>query len=77
MPSKIKPFSRIAFLSNCCNFNFSDADEELALNGSFDQDLKNYHRLHWETEFRPVAQQLLNRIKNRHSFLEPLPVPSF
>ncbi|KAB0355696.1 hypothetical protein FD755_021637 [Muntiacus reevesi] len=52
-------------------------DEELALNRSFDQDLKNYHKLHWETEFRPVAQQLLNRIKNHHTFLEPLPIPSF
>ncbi|CAI9164230.1 unnamed protein product [Rangifer tarandus platyrhynchus] len=52
-------------------------DEELALNGSFDQDLKNYHKLHWETEFRPVAQQLLNRIKKHHTFLEPLPIPSF
>eukprot|EP00069_Balaena_mysticetus_P007483 bmy_05559T0 len=52
-------------------------DEELALNGSFDQDLKNYHKLHWETEFKPVAQQLLNRIQSHHTFLEPLPVPSF
>ncbi|XP_016073049.1 PREDICTED: armadillo repeat-containing protein 2 [Miniopterus natalensis] len=52
-------------------------DEELALDDSFDQDLKNYHRLHWETEFKPVAQQLLNRIQTRRTFLEPLPVPSF
>ncbi|XP_051020270.1 armadillo repeat-containing protein 2 [Acomys russatus] len=51
-------------------------DEELALDGSFDQDLKSYHRLHWETEFRPVAQQLLERIQSHHTFLEPLPVPS-
>nr|XP_008518813.1 PREDICTED: armadillo repeat-containing protein 2 isoform X1 [Equus przewalskii]XP_008518822.1 PREDICTED: armadillo repeat-containing protein 2 isoform X1 [Equus przewalskii] len=51
-------------------------DEELALGGSFDQDLKNYHRLHWETEFQPVAQQLLNRIQSHHSFLEALPIPS-
>ncbi|MBZ3879329.1 Armadillo repeat-containing protein 2 [Sciurus carolinensis] len=51
-------------------------DEELALDGSFDQDLKNYHKLHWETEFKPVAQQLLNRIQSHHTFLEPLPVPS-
>ncbi|CAK6446709.1 unnamed protein product [Pipistrellus nathusii] len=51
-------------------------DEELALDGSFDQDLKNYHKLHWETEFKPVAQQLLNRIQSRHTFLEPLPIPS-
>ncbi|XP_004422246.1 PREDICTED: armadillo repeat-containing protein 2 [Ceratotherium simum simum] len=52
-------------------------DEELALDGSFDQDLKNYHKLHWETEFKPVAQQLLNRIQSHHTFLEPLPMPSF
>ncbi|XP_054424859.1 armadillo repeat-containing protein 2 [Pteronotus mesoamericanus] len=52
-------------------------DEELALDGSFDQDLKNYHKLHWETEFKPVAQQLLNRIQTHHTFLEPLPIPSF
>ncbi|XP_008575476.1 PREDICTED: armadillo repeat-containing protein 2 [Galeopterus variegatus] len=52
-------------------------DEELALDGSFDQDLKNYHKLHWETEFKPVAQQLLNRIQRHHTFLEPLTVPSF
>ncbi|KAM7135319.1 armadillo repeat-containing protein 2 [Molossus nigricans] len=51
-------------------------DEELALDGSFDQDLKNYHKLHWETEFKPVAQQLLSRIQAHHSFLEPLPFPS-
>ncbi|KAM6185179.1 armadillo repeat-containing protein 2 [Rhynchocyon petersi] len=52
-------------------------DEELALNGTCDQDLRNYHKLHWETEFKPVAQQLLRRIQNHHSFLEPLPIPSF
>lgn len=70
-------FSRITFPNNCCNFNFSDTDEELALDGSFDQDLKNYHRLHWEAEFKPVAQQLLNRIQTHRTFLEPLPIPSF
>ncbi|CAH6778265.1 Armc2 [Phodopus roborovskii] len=52
-------------------------DEELALNGSFDQDLKSYHRLHWETEFKPVAQQLLKRVQSQHTSLEPLPNPSF
>ncbi|GAB5571778.1 armadillo repeat-containing protein 2 isoform X4 [Prionailurus iriomotensis] len=56
-----------------CSFQ----DEELALDGSFDQDLKNYHKLQWETEFKPVAQQLLNRIQSHHTFLEPLPIPSF
>ncbi|EDL99716.1 similar to armadillo repeat containing 2 (predicted) [Rattus norvegicus] len=52
-------------------------DEELALDSSFDQDLKSYHRLHWETEFKPVAQELLKRIQSHHTLLEPLPVPSF
>ncbi|XP_012971187.1 armadillo repeat-containing protein 2 isoform X2 [Mesocricetus auratus] len=52
-------------------------DEELALDGSFDQDLKSYHRLHWETEFKPVAQRLLRRIQSHHTSLEPLPIPSF
>ncbi|XP_059128469.1 armadillo repeat-containing protein 2 [Peromyscus eremicus] len=52
-------------------------DEELALDGSFDQDLRSYHRLHWETEFKPVAQQLLKRIQSHHTSLEPLPTPSF
>ncbi|KAM5282884.1 armadillo repeat-containing protein 2 isoform 3-T6 [Hipposideros larvatus] len=52
-------------------------DEDLALDGSFDQDLKNYHKLQWETEFKPVAQQLLNRIQSHHTFLEALPMPAF
>ncbi|XP_045150536.1 armadillo repeat-containing protein 2 [Echinops telfairi] len=52
-------------------------DEELALDGSSDQDLRTYHKLHWEAEFKPVAQQLLSRIQSHHTFLEPLPVPSF
>nr|XP_021504735.1 armadillo repeat-containing protein 2 [Meriones unguiculatus] len=51
-------------------------DEELALHGSFDQDLRSYHRLHWETEFKPVAQQLLERIQRHHTLLEPLHAPS-
>ncbi|KAK2494214.1 hypothetical protein MC885_015382 [Smutsia gigantea] len=51
-------------------------DEKLALDGSFGQDLKNYHKLHWETEFKPVAQQLMNRLQSHHPFLEPLPSPA-
>ncbi|XP_006840056.1 PREDICTED: armadillo repeat-containing protein 2 [Chrysochloris asiatica] len=50
-------------------------DEDLALDGSSDPDLRNYHKLHWETEFKPVAEQLLNRIQRHHTFLEPLQVP--
>ncbi|KAG8123962.1 hypothetical protein E2320_019329 [Naja naja] len=39
-------------------------DEELALAYSFDSDLREYHKLYWETEFKPVAQKLLQRIQN-------------
>ncbi|XP_027712272.1 armadillo repeat-containing protein 2 isoform X2 [Vombatus ursinus] len=52
-------------------------DEELALDYSFDRDLRDYHKLYWETEFKPVAQQLLKRIQSHHTFLEPLTFPSF
>ncbi|KAM6459507.1 armadillo repeat-containing protein 2 isoform 2-T7 [Liasis olivaceus] len=38
-------------------------DEELALAYSFDSDLREYHKLYWETEFKPVAQKLLQRIQ--------------
>ncbi|KFO28656.1 Armadillo repeat-containing protein 2 [Fukomys damarensis] len=51
-------------------------DEELALDNCFDQDLKNYHKLHWEREFKPVGQQLLSRIQSHHTFLEPRAIPS-
>ncbi|XP_066469356.1 armadillo repeat-containing protein 2 [Tiliqua scincoides] len=39
-------------------------NEELALDYSFDSDLRDYHKLYWETEFKPVAQKLLQRIQN-------------
>ncbi|XP_026582421.1 armadillo repeat-containing protein 2 [Pseudonaja textilis] len=39
-------------------------DEELAQTYSFDSDLREYHKLYWETEFKPVAQKLLQRIQN-------------
>uniref|UniRef100_A0A670HYJ0 Armadillo repeat containing 2 n=3 Tax=Podarcis muralis TaxID=64176 RepID=A0A670HYJ0_PODMU len=38
-------------------------DEELALDYNLD-DLRDYHKLYWETEFKPVAQKLLQRIQN-------------
>ncbi|XP_042334827.1 armadillo repeat-containing protein 2 isoform X2 [Sceloporus undulatus] len=40
-------------------------DDELALDYSFDSDLREYHKLYWETEFKPVAQKLLQKIQNR------------
>lgn len=39
------------------------ADEEFALDYNLD-DLRDYHKLYWETEFKPVAQKLLQRIQN-------------
>lgn len=45
-------------------FFFLAVDEELALAYSFDSDLREYHKLYWETEFKPVAQKLLQRIQN-------------
>ncbi|XP_023578095.1 armadillo repeat-containing protein 2 isoform X2 [Octodon degus] len=51
-------------------------DEELVLGSSFDQDINDYHKLHWETEFKPVAEQLLSRIRSSRASLAPLPVPS-
>uniref|UniRef100_A0A8C5XGB2 Armadillo repeat-containing protein 2 n=1 Tax=Microcebus murinus TaxID=30608 RepID=A0A8C5XGB2_MICMU len=69
----------------CLNFNenitnassYFGAEDTNTLLVLFDQDLKTYHKFHWETEFRPVAQQLLKRIQRHHTFLEPLPIPSF
>nr|XP_056712179.1 armadillo repeat-containing protein 2 [Euleptes europaea] len=39
-------------------------DEELALDCNLDSDLRDYHKLYWESEFKPVAQKLLQRIQN-------------
>ncbi|XP_075564197.1 armadillo repeat-containing protein 2 [Pelecanus crispus] len=44
-------------------------DEELALDYSLDRDLRDYHKLYWEREFKPVAEKLLDRIQSHHSFL--------
>ncbi|XP_038252417.2 armadillo repeat-containing protein 2 isoform X2 [Dermochelys coriacea] len=52
-------------------------DEELALDYNFDRDLRDYHKLYWETEFKPVAQKLLSRIQSHHSFLQPITMTSF
>uniref|UniRef100_A0A8C8S6F6 Armadillo repeat containing 2 n=1 Tax=Pelusios castaneus TaxID=367368 RepID=A0A8C8S6F6_9SAUR len=52
-------------------------DEELALDYNLDSDLRDYHKLYWETEFKPVAQKLLNRIQSHHSFLQSVAITSF
>ncbi|XP_028902982.1 armadillo repeat-containing protein 2 isoform X1 [Ornithorhynchus anatinus] len=41
-------------------------DEDLALEQSLDGALRDHHRLYWEREFKPVAQQLLSRLQGRH-----------
>ncbi|XP_069462647.1 armadillo repeat-containing protein 2 [Ambystoma mexicanum] len=51
-------------------------DEETALDCNFDDDLREYHKTCWQTEFKPVALQLLDRIQRHHTYLEPLPAPS-
>ncbi|XP_030345098.1 armadillo repeat-containing protein 2 isoform X2 [Strigops habroptila] len=43
-------------------------DAELALDYSLDRDVRDYHKLYWEREFKPVAEKLLDRIENHHSF---------
>ncbi|XP_035177587.1 armadillo repeat-containing protein 2 isoform X6 [Oxyura jamaicensis] len=44
-------------------------DEELVLDYSLDRDLRDYHKLYWEREFKPVAEKLLDRIQSHHSFV--------
>lgn len=43
-------------------------DEELMLDYSLDRDLRDYHKLYWEREFKPVAEKLLHRIQSHPSF---------
>ncbi|KAJ1151931.1 hypothetical protein NDU88_004710 [Pleurodeles waltl] len=51
-------------------------DDEIALDCNFDEDLREYHKMCWQTEFKPVALQLVDRIQRHHTYLEPLPIPS-
>ncbi|XP_065537174.1 armadillo repeat-containing protein 2 [Lathamus discolor] len=43
-------------------------DAELVLDYSLDGDVRDYHKLYWEREFKPVAEKLLDRIQNHQSF---------
>ncbi|XP_054678456.1 armadillo repeat-containing protein 2 isoform X4 [Grus americana] len=52
-------------------------DEELALDYSLDRDLRDYHKLYWEREFKPVAEKLLDRIQTHHSFLPTVTITPF
>ncbi|NXE51095.1 ARMC2 protein, partial [Casuarius casuarius] len=42
-------------------------DAELSLDYSLDRDIGDYHKIYWETEFKPVAEKLLDRIQSHHS----------
>ncbi|KAE8602744.1 hypothetical protein XENTR_v10014105 [Xenopus tropicalis] len=50
-------------------------DEQTALDNRLNEELTEYHKACWEVEFKPVAFQLLERLKRHHSCLEPLPSP--
>ncbi|XP_041107221.1 armadillo repeat-containing protein 2 isoform X1 [Polyodon spathula] len=50
--------------------------EDQALDYSSSEDLREFHKVCWEMEFIPVAQQLMNRIQKHDTFLEPLTAPS-
>ncbi|NXN28663.1 ARMC2 protein, partial [Nycticryphes semicollaris] len=52
-------------------------DEELALDHSLDTDLRDYHKLYWEREFKPVAEKLLDRIQRHHSCLPTVTITPF
>ncbi|NXK11713.1 ARMC2 protein, partial [Herpetotheres cachinnans] len=52
-------------------------DEELALDYSLDRDLRDYQKLYWEKEFKPVAEKLLDRIQSHHSFLPTVTITPF
>ncbi|KFP87197.1 Armadillo repeat-containing protein 2, partial [Apaloderma vittatum] len=42
-------------------------DEELVLDYSLGRNLRNYDKLYWQTEFKPVAEKLLHRIQSHRS----------
>ncbi|KAF1463908.1 Armadillo repeat-containing protein 2, partial [Spheniscus demersus] len=52
-------------------------DEELALDYSLNRDLRDYNKLYWEREFKPVAEKLLDRIQSHHSFLPTVTITPF
>ncbi|NWR31431.1 ARMC2 protein, partial [Tachuris rubrigastra] len=52
-------------------------DENLVLDCSLDREGRDSHKLHWEREFKPVAEKLLDRIQSHHSFLPAVPITPF
>ncbi|NWU16747.1 ARMC2 protein, partial [Cephalopterus ornatus] len=52
-------------------------DKKLALDCSLEREGRDSHKLHWEREFKPVAEKLLDRIQSHHSFLPAVPITLF
>ncbi|XP_027751369.1 armadillo repeat-containing protein 2 isoform X4 [Empidonax traillii] len=52
-------------------------DGNLVLDCSLDTEGRDSHKLHWEREFKPVAEKLLDRIRSHHSFLPAVPITPF
>ncbi|KAM6405552.1 armadillo repeat-containing protein 2 isoform 2-T2 [Pluvialis apricaria] len=52
-------------------------DEEVVLDYSLGADLRDYQKLYWEREFKPVAEKLLDRIQSHHSFLPTVTITPF
>lgn len=50
-------------------------DEELALGYSLDRG--DHHKLYWETEFKPVAEKLLDRIQSHRSSVSTAIITAF
>uniref|UniRef100_A0A8C3L005 Armadillo repeat containing 2 n=1 Tax=Chrysolophus pictus TaxID=9089 RepID=A0A8C3L005_CHRPC len=50
-------------------------DEELALGYGLDRG--DHHKLYWETEFKPVAEKLLDRIRTHHSSVSAAIITAF
>ncbi|OXB67979.1 hypothetical protein ASZ78_006615, partial [Callipepla squamata] len=50
-------------------------DEELALDNGLDRG--DHHKLYWETEFKPVAEKLLARIRTHRSSVSTVTVTAF
>ena len=49
---------------------------DASVNPEFDEEMRDFIHDVWETDFCPVATQLLNRVEAHMSHMEPLDPPS-
>ena len=61
----------------CCYISDEESALDASLNPEYDEAMRDYIQEVWETEFCPVASQLLQRIESNSSQLEPLEQPSW